>query len=109
MVIVSQRKISNTRLDLHSSVLVTSLWSSDTKQVDCRNLKPFYRSPENLRKTREEMATEFEMIFYGTKKNAFLDYSELASTAPLQVSPAAVPAFALLKHFTTILEERAII
>lgn len=55
------------------------------------------------------MATEFEMIFYGTKKNAFLDYSELASTAPLQVSPAAVPAFALLKHFTTILEERAII
>lgn len=57
----------------------------------------------------EEMATEFEGIFYSTKINALLDYTELAGTAPLQVSPAAVPAFALLKHFTIILEERAVI
>lgn len=38
-----------------------------------------------------------------------MDYSELPGTAPLQVSPAAVSAFALLKHFTTILEECAVI
>lgn len=55
------------------------------------------------------MATDFEVIYYSTKINALLDYSELAGTVPLQVSPAAVPAFALLKHFTTILEERAVI
>lgn len=55
------------------------------------------------------MAADFEVIFSSTKRNALVDYSELAVTAPLQVSPAAVPAFALLKHFTTILEERAVI
>lgn len=55
------------------------------------------------------MATEFDVIFYITKRNLLLDYSEVAGTAPLQVSPAAVPAFALLKNFTTILEERTVI
>lgn len=53
------------------------------------------------------MAADFEVIFSSTKRNALVDYSELTVTAPLQVSPAA--AFALLKNFTTILEERAVI
>jgi len=55
------------------------------------------------------MATDFEVIFSSTERNALVDYSELPDTAPLQVSPAAVPAFALLNHFTTILEESAVI
>lgn len=32
----------------------------------------------------EEMAPGFEVIFYTTKRKVFLDYSEVAGTAPLQ-------------------------
>lgn len=55
------------------------------------------------------MTTNFEVIFYRTARSTLVDYSELPGAAPLHVSPAAVPAFALLNHFTTILEESAII
>lgn len=55
------------------------------------------------------MAADFEVIFSSTGRNTLVDYSELSATVPLQVSPAAVPAFALLNPFTTVLEESAVI
>lgn len=55
------------------------------------------------------MGNVFEMIFSNTERITLVDYSELPGTAPLQVSPAAVSDFALLNHFTTILEESAVI
>lgn len=36
-------------------------------------------------------------------------WTELPGTAPLQDSPAAVPVFALLDHFKTILQESTVI
>lgn len=55
------------------------------------------------------MATDFQVIFSSTGRNALVDYSELPGTGSLQGSPAAVPAFALLNNFKTILEESTLI
>lgn len=55
------------------------------------------------------MAADFDVIFSRTDRNTLVDYSELPATVPLQVSAAAVPAFALLNPFITVLEESALI
>lgn len=53
------------------------------------------------------MTINFEVIFSRTERSTLVDYSQLPGAAPLHISAAVVPAFALLNHFT-ILEESAI-